>query len=575
MGSFVRGGISILKNLVFTAFAVIGIVSMALAGPADDALNNAGALYEKGDFQNAAKVAADGLALQPDHFKLLRLAGQIQFELGNYAEALGFFERALAGKGKDPDALFGAGMSALKTGEYNKAAEYFEKGVKSNKKARFFYGLGMAQTELENYSEADLNIRKAIDKEKDVPEYHLALAEENFRNKVYSIAISQFQKAIELDSTLEKTVPDLYYKIGESHLNLQNVLKAIESYKKGLGLFPDDIVAWKKLARICEIANKWADAVFCVENVVRIDTTDGEWWFKLGGDYRNINNKEKAAQAYEKAISLDYKTAESFGQLAVLYADQDQYERAWDAYNRYESAFGAPDSTLYWLEKGKVGFKLGAKNMAYFDSSLYAFRKAIALDSTYSPAYEYAGLTFYSQKRYSEAIPYFKKKIELDSTSVNSLRNLAFCYLKTESYSNASATFEKALVVKPDDIQMRTMLGKIYSFNKLYDRAIEHFEILLNDYGNMLDDSTRCVIFPDLGSSYLFNGRCSKATPVLLQAERCNPDDVSVLFNIASSYHTCNQIKEANTYYRKVLNLDPNNKDAIRGKLETTIQGQE
>lgn len=575
MGPFVRGGKPILKNLVLIALTVIFTMSISLAGPADDYLNNAQAMYEKGDLENAAKAAADGLALEPDHFKLLKLAGQIQFELGNYPEALGLFERALAKKDKDAESLYGAGMSDLKTGDFKKAAEYFDRGVKAKKQARFYYGLGMAQTELENYSEADLNIRKAIDKEKDVPEYHLALAEENFRNKVYSIAISEYQKAIDLDSNVVRTVPDLYYKMGESYLNLQNVLKAIEYYKKGLEVFPDDIVAWKKLARITEVANKWADAVFCVENVVRIDSTNGEWWFKLGGDYLRINDKARASEAFEKAINLNYNVAESFGQLATLYADQDRYEKAWDAYDRYEEKFGLPDSTLYWLDKGKVAIKLGAKNQTYFDSALYAFEKAIAIDSANSASYEYAGLALYYEKQYAGAIPYFKKKIELDSTSVNSLRNLAFCYLKTEAYMDAAATFEKALVVKPDDIQMRTMLGKIYSFKKYYAKAIEQFEILLDDYGDIIDDSTRCVIYPDLGSSYLSDGKCSRATPILLKAEKCSPNDISVLFNIASSYQTCNQIKEANAYYKKVLRLDPNNKDAKKGDLQTTPQSQE
>ncbi|UCE67940.1 MAG: tetratricopeptide repeat protein [Candidatus Zixiibacteriota bacterium] len=564
-----------MKNLVFTAFAIIGMTSIALAGPADEALDKAQALFDKGDFQDAATTAAEGLKTDPEHFKLLRISGQIQLELGQHGQALEFFEKALGQKSKDIETLYGAGMSALKIGEYNKAAEYFQRGLDRKKQARFYYGLGMAQTELGNYSEADLNLRKAIDKEETVAEYHLALAEENYRYKVYPIAINEFKKAVELDSTLEKTVPDLYYKIGESYLNLQNILQAIFYYKKGLELFPDDIVAWKKLARICEVANKPADAVYCIENVVRIAPDDGEWWFKLAGNYLNIKNREKATESYEKAIGLDYNVAESFGQLALLYADLDQYEKAWDAYTRYEATFGPPDSTLYWYEKGKVGIKLGSKNMAFFDSALYAFKKAIELDSTFSSSYEYAGLAYYFKRQYSNAIPYFKKKIELDSTSVNSLRNLAFCLLKEERYVEAAAMLEKALVVKAEDIQMRTMLGKIYSFNKKYDEAVQHFEILLNDYSESLNDSIRCLIYPDLGLSYLSDGKCTKATPVLLKAEQCNPNDISVLLNIATSYHTCNLIKEANTYYKKVLRIDPNNKDATRGNLETTIQGQE
>jgi tetratricopeptide (TPR) repeat protein len=575
MGSFVMGGNPILKNLILIAIMIIGIVSLALAGPADDALNRAEKLLEKGQYQEAADAAAEGLAVDPEHFKLLRISGQIYLQLEQDEQALSFFERALNQKSKDVDALYGAGISALRVGEFKKAEEYFQRGLDRKKQARFYYGLGMAETELENYSEADLNLRKAIDKDEEVARYHLGLAEENYRNKVYSIAINEFQRAIEYDSTLLAAVPDLYYKIGESYLNQQNVLKAIEYYKKGLELFPDDITAWKKLARITELANKWADAVFCMENVVRIDPTDGEWHYKLGNAYLKTNNKEKAAEAFENAIKLNYNVAESYGQLATIYADLDQYEKAWDGYTRYEETFGPPDSALYWYEKGKVGIKLGTKNRAFFDSAVVAFENVVEIDSTFSSAYEYIGLAYYYKREYAEAIPYFKKKIELDSTGVNSLRNLAFCYLKTEAYSDAAATLEKALVVKPEDIQMRLMLGKIYSFTERSLDAIKHFEILMNDYSESLNDSIRCEIYPDLGRSYLAEGRCSKATPILLKAERCTPNDISVLLNIATSYHTCNQIKEANTYYKKVLSIDPKNKEATIGDMQTTVQGQE
>jgi Tfp pilus assembly protein PilF len=69
--------------------------------------------------------------------------------------------------------------------------------------------------------------------------------------------------------------------------------------------------------------------------------------------------------------------------------------------------------------------------------------------------------------------------------------------------------------------------------------------------------------------------RCSDATPILLKAEKCDPKEISVLFNIASSYHTCNMIKEANTYYKKVLEIDPSNPDAMKGEMQTRFQGEE
>jgi tetratricopeptide (TPR) repeat protein len=354
------------------------------------------------------------------------------------------------------------------------------------------------------------------------------------------------------------------------------VVKAIDEYRRHLQLHSRDTTAWLDMANICNLSEKYSEAALCYEKYLEIVPENGEIWFKLGVLYHTqLRNDEKALQAFEKAVELKSHEAEAYGYLARIYADLEDYERAIDAYNRYEATFGPPDSVLYWFDRGKVENKLGVKNTTYFDSALVSFQKAIRLDSSFSAAYEYAGLSEYYKRDYSAAVPYFLRKIEMDSTSVNSYRNLAFCYLKLESYDKAAAAFDKALALKPDDVQMRSMLGKIYTFNKDYEKAVRQYEILLNDYSDVLNDSLRCVIYPDLGLSYLSLLRCGEAIPVLLQAEKCRPGDTSVLFNIASAYHTCNKIDEAHQYYDKVLKLDPGNKDARKGFMQTQIQGKE
>lgn len=578
MGSFVRRDRPNLKRFFPLLLAIISLVNMAVAGPSDDAYKEAKSLMEKGDLQEAVEVAVSALSTDPEHFKLNRITGKLYFELEQYQEALDFFTRALMKKKKDSEALFGGGMSAFRLGDYEQAEALFERGVKTKKiKGEFLYGLGITQMEMGNYSKADVNLRKAVDKDDKVAKYHMALGEENYRNKVYSIAISQFYKAIELDSTLEMSVPDLHFKLAQAYLNMRNVPEAIEEYRRDLELFPRDTVAWLELGRIFEASHNPADAAFCHEKYLEIVPDNGEIWFKLGNIYRrpDVDNKEKATEAFEKAASLGSHVAESFGFLAKLYADQNELENSISAYNRYEEVFGPPDSVLYWYEKGRVGIKLGVKNTAYFDTSLMAFQKAIEIDSTFSQAYEYAGLAMYYKRSYDKAIPYFLKKIELDSSSVNSLRNLAFCYLKTESYNHAASTFEKALILKPEDITMRAMLGKIYTFNKKYEKSVMHYEHIIDNQSDLLTDSLRCVIYPDLGLSYLSLMRCQEAIPVLLKAEKCRPGDPAVRLNIASSYQTCNMMKKANAYYKKVLEIDPANPDARKGEMQTRFQGQE
>ncbi len=549
---------------------------LVLAGPADDAAKNAESMIKDGKYQEALQVVTSALSVEPDHFKLNSLAGELYFRLADYKQAYQFYQKALDRKKKDPDALFGAGMSAFKNGDFQNALEIFQRGVDTGKlKGEFYYGLGITQTEMGNYSEGDLNVRKAINKDKKSAKYHLALAEVNYRNKVYRTAINEFDEALKLDSTFEKSIPDIHYKKARAYFNSRDLENAMSEYRKQLEKFPDDTTSWLELSRIYEVSDKPSEEVFCYQNYLKIAPNGGDIWFKLGRAFLRLRNNEEAAAAFEKAISFNSSAAESYGFLAAIYSDLKQYEKSWDSYARYEARFGAPDSALYWLEKGKVGIKLGTKNMAFFDSAVSSFKKSVRYDSTLSSGYEYAGLAFYYKSNYAGAIPYFIKKIELDSTSVNSMRNLAFCYLKTESYRDAAVILEKALLVKPDDIQMRSMLAKIYTFSKVYAQAIKHYEYILNSQAEVIADSLKCAVYPDLGISYLSMEKCNDATRYLLLAERCDPKDINVLMNIGLSYELCSRVKDANTYYKKVLAIDPGNKEAMQKEMQTHFQGQD
>jgi tetratricopeptide (TPR) repeat protein len=401
----------------------------------------------------------------------------------------------------------------------------------------------------------------------------MALAEANYRSKTYPIALSEFNKAIEMDSSIYRQGP-IHYKMAQAHLNMRNIPAAIEEYKLDLQINPNDTVAWMELAKIYQIAGNVPQAAFCYEKYTSLVPDNGQAWFDLGKLYLHIQDQEKAAMSFERAVELKSNVAESFGQLAKIYSDRKEFERSLDAYRRYEAEFGAPDSVQYWFEKGKVMMKMGEKNAPYFDSAMTAFERASAIDPTFTDAFEYAGLAMYYQKDYKRAIWYFNKVLAIDSTNINAYRNLAFAYLKIDDYANATRAFRKVLELKSEDVMIRAMLARIYSFRENFTDAVQQYEIILNGKNGQVSDSLRCEIYPDLGYDYLKLGKCQSSIPILLNAEKCKSNDVTVLLNIAASYQLCNSIKEANSYYKKVLAIEPKNKVAIRGEMETRLQSE-
>jgi tetratricopeptide (TPR) repeat protein len=295
---FLRGGNLLLKQRILAPVIMFAVCAMAYAAPADDAYKQAQNLQNRGDVQGAINAALAGLAAQPDNLKLNTLAGDLYMSQGQYDNALKYYNAALQKKGKDPDALYGAGMADVKLKNLDEAIKNFEAGDKT--KARFLYGLGLAQMEKGDYNNADLNFRKAIDKDKKNPEYHIALAEVSFLNKTYAIAISEFGNALGMDSTLAAKYPDMHYNLAQSYLNLRNIPKAIDEYKLDLQTNAADTAGWMELARIYDVSGNTPEAIYCYEKYTSIVPNNGNAWFDLGELYLKLPDQEKAAPRLKK-----------------------------------------------------------------------------------------------------------------------------------------------------------------------------------------------------------------------------------------------------------------------------------
>ena len=560
---------------------MLAIVSANLvfgAGSAD-LVNNVDKLIASGKIAEAERQVDSALVISPTDYKLMIAKGNVLMAKDDYTEALDYFEKALAEKSKDPDALYGAGMAALKTDQADKSYDYFKRGEKTGKrKGDFLYGEALALEAQKKLADADATIRKAISKDKKNPLYHEALGNINYDKEVWAIAISEYNQALDLDSSLT----DLYYKLARANFYSRNFTDAVKYYKIYLKQHDSDVKAWHELAQICVAANNNAEAVFCYKKLTEIEPNDGNNWYTLGDLEFTLNDYDGAAQALEKAISLNSNVAESYKRLAKIYQTKQEYYKADTAYTKYEEFVGAPTDPEYWFDKGKVMLKIGTKDASFFNNAIVAFDKAISLDSTDANYWEYAGLARYYKQDYAGAIPFFLKRIELGTENVNALRNLAFCYLKTEQYDKAASTLEKAVALKPEDGVMRKMLGKIYVFlsgskpdqkDVYINKAIPHLKAALQDTTGDLTAADKCEIRGDLGYCYVTLTDAKSAIPYLEKAIQCDPKNVDYLFNLASAYHYDNEIKLAHEYYGKVLEIDPNHKAAKEGYLRTQPRG--
>lgn len=566
---------TVLKKTTLILLIILG-VQIALAAPVDELVKRVKGDIDRGNYATALAPVDSALAVTPSEFKLIRIKADVFFAQNNSDSALKYYEMALTQKPKDPDALYGAGISAINLNQTSKALDFFTRGTKSGKrKAEFLYGLGLAQMQSGSLSEADVTMRKAIKADPKNPKYHEGWADVNFKKEVWTFAITGYQDAIKLDSTNGQ----LYNKLAKAQFQSRMFNEAIANFKTFLKFVPNDTTAWFDVGRIFDASKNYAEAAFCFEKLTELRPNNGEYWFDLGQSEYNLKEYDKCGEALEKAVAFNFKVAESYKMLAKVYQLRKEYYKADSAYTRFETVLGPPAEVDYWIDKGRVMINIGRTDPAFLDRAIEAFDRAIALDSVNTAAIEYAGLVRYYKEDYAGAIPFFEKKVTLDGAdvSVNTLRNLAFCYLKVENYSKATSTLEEALKLKPEDAAMHQMLGNIYKFrgnqeNGLLPKAIDNLKAALKDTTGTIQNGEKCKIKADIGYCYVVMGDCNNAIPYLEQAVSCMPRDENANLNMARAYHLCSRLKDANVYYKKTLEINPKNKDAKEGDLKTRVR---
>ena len=70
------------------------------------------------------------LAKEPNSYELLSQMGNTQFDLGNYAKATSFYEKARAIRSDSPDLFTDLGVCYKETGQPRKAIELFQQAMK-------------------------------------------------------------------------------------------------------------------------------------------------------------------------------------------------------------------------------------------------------------------------------------------------------------------------------------------------------------------------------------------------------------------------------------------------------------
>jgi tetratricopeptide (TPR) repeat protein len=98
---------------------------------------------------------------------------------------------------------------------------------------------GFKEYQNDQFSEAEVNFRKALDAKPDLFEADYNIANSLYKQKKYEESATEYDKLIQENVDPAKRA-DLYHNLGNSHIMNQQFDKGIDAYKNALRIRPDD-----------------------------------------------------------------------------------------------------------------------------------------------------------------------------------------------------------------------------------------------------------------------------------------------------------------------------------------------
>lgn len=364
---------------------------------------------------------------------------------------------------------------------------------------------------------------------------------------------------------------------------------------------------------------KYREALALIDKTIEEGQSSGEMYLLQGNVLRGMYLYDGALTAYLKGLSLDSTDQQLLIETAVTYKQIQDYQNAL----RYFSKVLAKDTTnlLMRLECANCKFLneqyvesntdfmkiyqddtlnyfaikrlgVGFSKVNQIDTSIYFFRKAIALknndasnitnlcnlyiskdnytdgikvteeyerlDSSNAKVNSINAYLYMLNKQYDTAAFKFNKCIALKDTSRFVIKNLGISYFKQERYDTAKYWLEKAYFMDTTDINNLQFLGLACTQSYYKKLGIFYLEKAITQYGPILEEYA--TIYRNLAEAYRSWSKspCEKTLEVSLKAYELNPKDTLLALFIGIGYDECKKdYRKAIEFYKIYLKSKP------------------
>ena len=247
---------------------------------------------------------------------------------------------------------------------------------------------------------------------------------------------------------------------------------------------------------------------------------------------------------YTSAINYYAKECSQKGslQIARAYNSIGNYDKS---ISQYESLIGAsPDLLIARFELGKLYLKTKR-----FDDGRKLFTGLVSDDANNPQFLYYQGESFRELDQTASSLVAYKKAVALDSTHLKSIFQLGKHFVITREKANALEYLDKGLNFYPNDVSLINLKALALYNNDEYEKALPLFERLI-ELGEKKE-----FVYTKLANSYFKTWELEKAKSTYKHLIFLDEDNQDAYFNLGHVFFKDRQRDSATFYIKKAIEV--------------------
>ena len=349
------------------------------------------------------------------------------------------------------------------------------------------------------------------------------------QQKKFDQAIAAFQKALDYQQNFSSA----WYGLGKAYKAIGNYSKALECYQRSIEIDCRQPLLWFEISEISE-----NDIAFLsIQRALELEPDNVVFWNALGNIQYHMKDYSDAVRSYYHVVSLEKAFGWSYANMALIYVQACQYEKATllltQSIKVFQNNF---DKAHAYYRLGKVHQLLGN-----FIDSAHAFRQALLLfdDNNFLekhisypgpihfgapmredsgekmpiPSFSVANTHFWAPKEKlskGKELPQTHEKVPLKAHkkvlttkqqmySISYWLELGAFYVKNRMYDLAEDAYRVAMEREPENGWAYYNLGRVYMFMGLYGDAVPLYEESIQLF---TDKKDKALSWNQLGNAY-------------------------------------------------------------------------